>query len=361
MQSISSERQTARAELTQLSQLLLPFAIRGLATLGVADVLASGPLPVEAVAGTVGADTDALYRTLRFAASHGVFAELPDRVFELTPCAEFLRSDVPGSMRQGLMLGEGTAAQLKIYSEIGHTLRTGESGYQKLTGTSPFQAMAANQPMARRIGGQMQDSARRLGESLADVADFSGDQLIADIGGGTGTLIGTVLARYPQLSGVLLDLPSVASGAPEVLAALGVAGRCEVLGGDMFQEVPAGADSYVLSCVLHDWPDDRAAAVLARVRAAIPDSGRLLIIEAVIGASGTPMALAIQADFAMLMYGGGKERTAGEHTALLAQAGFELAGITPTRSGFSVLQARPAGPTVAGPVAGPVMAATQRQ
>lgn len=358
MQATSRDSQAARAELNQLSQLLLPFAIRGLATLGVADVLASGPLPVQAIAGTVGADTDALYRTMRFTASHGVFAELPDRVFELTPCAEFLRSDVPGSMRQGLMIGEGTATQLQIYGEIGHTLRTGESGYQRLTGSSPFQAMATNQPMARRIGGQMQDSARRLGENLADAVDFSGDQVIADVGGGTGTLIGTVLARYPQLSGVLLDLPPVVSGAAEVLESLGVAGRCQVIGGDMFQEVPAGADSYVLSCVLHDWPDDRAAAVLARVRAAMPDSGRLLIIEAVIGGDGTPTALAIQADFAMLMYGGGKERNASEHTALLARAGFELAGITPTASGFSVLQARP-GPGRA--AAGPVVAAAQRQ
>jgi hypothetical protein len=357
MQTTSGEGQAARAELTRLSQLLLPFAIRGLATLGVADVLASGPLPVQAIAGTVGADTDALYRTMRFTASHGVFAELPDRVFELTPCAEFLRGDVPGSMRQGLMLGEGTASQLQIYSEIGHTLRTGESGYQKLTGTSPFQAMATNQTMARRIGGQMQDSARRLGENLADAVDFSGDQLIADVGGGTGTLIGTVLARYPHLSGVLLDLPPVVSGAPDVLESLGVASRCQVIGGDMFQEVPAGADSYVLSCVLHDWPDDRAAAVLSQVRAAMPDSGRLLIIEAVIGGDGTPTALAVQADFAMLMYGGGKERNASEHTTLLAQAGFELADITPTASGFSVLQARPAGRGAAGPVA----AAVQRQ
>lgn len=357
MHTTSSENRAARAELNQLSQLLLPFAIRGLATLGVADVLAAGPLPVEAIAGTVGADTDALYRTMRFTAGHGVFAELPDRVFELTPCAEFLRSDVPGSMRQGLLIGEGTATQLQIYSEIGHTLRTGESGYQKLTGTSPFQAMATNQPMARRIGGQMQDSARRLGENLAGAVDFSGDQKIADVGGGTGTLIGTVLARHPHLSGALLDLPPVVSGAAEVLGSLGVADRCEVIGGDMFQEVPAGADSYVLSCVLHDWPDDRAAAVLARVRAAMPDSGRLLIMEAVIGAGGTPTALAIQADFAMLLYGGGKERTASEHTTLLAQAGFQLVDITPTPSGFSVLQARPAGRATAGPVA----AAAQRR
>lgn len=357
MNTISSDSRSARAELTRISQLLLPFAIRGLATLGVADVLASGPLPIEAIAGTVGADTDALYRTLRFTASHGVFAELPDRVFELTPCAELLRSDVPGSMRQGLTIGEGTATQLQVFSEIVHTLRTGESGYQKLTGATPFQAMATNKPMARRIGGQMEDSSRRLSQCVLDAVDFSADQIVADIGGGTGTMIGTILARHPQLTGVLLDLPPVVTGAPQVLDGLGVAGRCQVVGGDMFQEVPAGADSYVLSCVLHDWPDDRAAAVLARVRAAMPDSGRLLVVEAVIGAGGTPTGLAIQADFSMLIYGGGRERTASEHTALLARAGFELAGITPTSSGFSVLQARPASRAAAGPA---VAAGAQR-
>ena len=341
MMTVPSDIQEARAELVQLTQLLLPFAIRGLATLGVADVLADGPAPVGKIAEAVGADPDALYRTMRFTASHGVFAEGPEYTFGLTPRAEYLRGDVPGSMRGGLMMGAGTATQLAVFGEIVHTLRTGESGYHKLNGVSPFQAMASDRPMAKRVGGQLQRSSQRLSASVTEAVDFGADRVVADICGGTGTMIGTILARYPDLSGVLLDLPPVVEEASEVLADLGVAGRCRVVGGDMFTEVPAGADTYLLSCVLHDWADDQAVAILAQVRQAMPGTGRLLVVEAVIGAGGTPTALALQADFSMLVYGGGRERSRSEHAAVLERAGFTLVGITPTSSGFSVLQARP--------------------
>ena len=86
----------------------------------------------------------------------------------------------------------------------------------------------------------------------------------------------------PGLRGTLFDLPSVVEGAPALLAEAGVADRCEVVGGDMFEAVPGAGDLYVLSRVVHDWEDARAAAVLRNCRRAMHGQARLILVERVL-------------------------------------------------------------------------------
>jgi len=334
---------SGQAELVQLSDLLLPFAIRSLATLGVADVLAAGPAPVESIAEAVGANTDALYRTLRFTAGRGVFTQLPDRVFALSPSAEYLRSDRPGNIRPRLMIDGGTESQLRILTEAVHTLRTGEPAYHKVLGVNPFEVMATDRAKAARFHKMQEQVLRAIAKDVNSTVDFSADQLVADVGGGTGTLVGSIVAEHPQLTGLLLDLPAVVAEAPPVLAELGVSDRCELVSGDMFQAVPAGADTYLLSNVLHDWPDDKALAILRNIRAGLGDQARLLTIEALIGDNPSQSARVLWQDFMMMIQGGGRERTAGEHEALLDQAGLRLVSVTPAGTGgtgHSILESR---------------------
>jgi O-methyltransferase domain len=104
--------------------------------------------------------------------------------------------------------------------------------------------------------------------------------------------------------------------------------------------VPSGADAYVLSHVVHDWPEQQALAILARVREAIPPSGRLLIVEMVMPADDTPHP-AHMLDISMMLLTGGEERTEDEYADLLARAGFRLERVIPTRTAVSVLEAIP--------------------
>jgi hypothetical protein len=334
------ESGSARAELMQLTQLFLPFAIRGLATLGVADALASGPATVETIAEAVNAEAGALYRTLHFTASRGVFTELPGKTFALNPVADLMRSDAPGSMRSRLMIDDGTANALRVLTEVTHTLRTGESAYRKVMGISPFEAIATGQ----RSGGRVIRRRNSAGpvDGLLSKVDFGNDRIVADVGGGTGTMIGGILARYPDLQGVLFDLPSVVEHAAPELESLAVKQRCQVVGGDMFREVPADADTYVLSNVLHDWPDEQAKVVLTNIRKAIPDNGRLLVLESLVGDEPERVAQIAQQDFMLLLNTGGRERTAGEHEALLQEADFRVTSVTPLSSEWgTVIEARP--------------------
>jgi hypothetical protein len=132
------------------------------------------------------------------------------------------------------------------------------------------------------------------------------------------------------------------SGAASALQAAGVADRAEFVAGDFFAEVPAGADTYVLKSVLHDWPDDACTAILARCRSAMSASARLFVLERVttlpLDAVAADRAWA-RSDLNMLVAHGACERTRDEYEALLVRAGFALAAVHPLAMGVSAIQA----------------------
>ncbi len=156
--------------------------------------------------------------------------------------------------------------------------------------------------------------------------DFSAARTVADVGGGTGTLLAAVLQAHGHLKGVLFDRPEVAAEAAGVLAAAGVTSRCEVVAGDFFAGVPEGADIYLLANVLHDWDDARSVQILASCRQAMAAGGRVLIVERLIPADPADAVPVLLSDLNMLVLTGGMERTTAEYAALMSRA-----GLTPGR------------------------------
>ena len=176
--------------------------------------------------------------------------------------------------------------------------------------------------------------------------DFGGIGRLVDVGGGHGILLGAVLRSAPDLHAVLVDQPAVVEQARRRLAAEGVADRCQLVAGDFFAEVPAGADAYLLSRVLHDWTDDDARRVLATCHAAMGPASRLLAVEAILPERAADQPAVIRMDLYMLVLLGARERTEAQFRRLLAEAGFEIRRVVPTRSpaGLSVIEAVPAPP-----------------
>jgi predicted O-methyltransferase YrrM len=161
-------------------------------------------------------------------------------------------------------------------------------------------------------------------EAVAEAYDFSKARHVVDVGGGHGILLAAIVRRYPGLRATLYDLPEVTAEAPAALAARGVAEPLEIVGGDFFARVPAGADAYVMKMILHDLDDDRAAAILVRCREAMARGGRVLICEQVIGVGAdTP---------------GGSERTGAEFATLAARAGLRIRRFVPTTSPIVVIE-----------------------
>ncbi len=117
----------------------------------------------------------------------------------------------------------------------------------------------------------------------------------------------------------------------------GVAGRCTLHPGDLFAPPPP-ADMYLLARVLHDWDDDDAARILASVGGAIEGS-RLRIFERLLPDDDRPDRAKMSDVAMLLLFGGGRERTAGEYRELLERAGWRLDQIVTNPGGMSVIEA----------------------
>jgi SAM-dependent methyltransferase len=312
-------------------------AVGVVAQLGVADHLAAGPRTSDELAQAVGADPRALYRVLRLLASIGVFAEVSPRTFGLTPLGETLRTDAPGSVRN-FAITETAPGHWLPWGRLVESVRSGRPMAREALGMELFDWYAQNPEEAGFFNAAMGNLSALAADELVRVYDFSAVRTVADIGGAHGVLLAAVLRANPAARGILFDLPHVIATAGEVLAGEGLADRCELVSGDFFAEVPAGADLHLLKQIVHDWNDEQATQLLRNCHRALPPAGKVLLVEMVIPPDNRPSP-AQAMDLNMLVILGGRERTEDEYRRLLGDAGFRLERVIPTHSPFSVIEA----------------------
>jgi len=312
-------------------------AIYAAAKLGIADQLADGPRSVAELADASAADADALYRLLRALASKGIFVESESRRFSLTPLAELLRSDAAGSKRAlALMSGD---EQFRSWAEIEYSIRTGKIAFEKVYGKPIFDYLGENPDKARIFDAAMVGIHGRESDAILRAYDFSGIAVLADIGGGNGSQISRILQERTAMEGILFDLPHVIARAKDQIEAAGLADRCELVSGNFFAAVPAGADAYMMRHIIHDWDDGKSLTILHNCYQAMSSSSKLLLVESVIPPGNEPFGGKFL-DLVMLLIPGGKERTADEYRTLLGKAGFELTRTVATGSEVSIMEAR---------------------
>jgi cyclopropane fatty-acyl-phospholipid synthase-like methyltransferase len=160
---------------------------------------------------------------------------------------------------------------------------------------------------------------------------------LVDVGGGNGSMLIALLNRYPALRGTIVDLPENTEDARQALAAAGVADRAEVITTSFFDPLPAGADAYLLSLIIHDWGDKPAREILRRCAEAAGPTGTVFVVEKV-GADGDSPHTGM--DLRMLALYGGKERRIGELTTLAESSGLTVAAVHPAGA-FSIVELRP--------------------
>jgi hypothetical protein len=304
--------------------------------LGIADLLSSGPRSVEDLASATGAHAPSLYRVLRLLASEGVFAETDDGRFDLTPMAEALRCDVPGSLRPAVLFNTGDTLW-RSWGQLSHAVRTGQPAFDHVHGMGFFEYHRRHPEEWRLFDQLMATQTAPVARAVAAAYDFSRARAVVDVGGGNGTLVMGLLEAHPHLRGIAFDQPEVAARAEQTINAAGLASRCQAVGGDFFAAVPAGGDAYLLKYILHDWDDERCVAILRACHRAMPADGRLLVIEFLIPPGNAP-SYAKSQDVNMLTNLGGRERTEAEYGALFAAAGFALTKAIPIQGELHVIE-----------------------
>ncbi|HEX2570699.1 MAG TPA: methyltransferase [Polyangia bacterium] len=326
--------------------MILARCVSAAAELRVADHLAEGPRDVEELARLCDCNVDALYRFLRALAGHGIFEELDGRRFQLNRLSECLRSDVPMSLR-GWAHYAGVEWYWQLWGSFVGTLRNGKTVHENLHERRFFEWYEENPEYAEVFDEAMSSFSRVANPAIVAGYDFAALETLVDVGGGQGSLLGTILHACPRLRGTLFDQPQVIEKARLAadLADPAVAERCEFVTGSFFDELPPGRDAYLFKWILHDWTDDEVRRILRNCRRAMAQGGpgggrgrRLLVVEMLIEPGNRPSPAKLL-DIAMLALTGGRERTAAEFRALFEETGFLLQGIHPTVSPYSVIEA----------------------
>lgn len=309
-------------------------AIYAAAKLSVADLLREQPRTIAELAAATGTHEGAIYRVLRALASLGIFEEREEKRFALTPLADCLRSDVPGSLRAfAIMLGE--KEHRRAWDDVLYSIKTGNPAFDHVFGVPHFQYFASNPEAARVFNEGMTSRAGTENAAIVEAYDFSKFKTVIDVGGGQGTLLTAIQHATADVRTMLFDLPHVIAAEKSASAWQGH----ETASGSFFDSVPQGGDAYVLKKIIHDWDDERAMAILKNCRAAMNDTARLLLIEPVVP-SGNTASFNKLVDLMMLVWtSGGKERTENEHRKLLAAAGFTKAQFVPTDCPLSIIEA----------------------
>jgi hypothetical protein len=326
-----------------LRQMLIGYrisqAIYVAAKLGIAELLKDGPNSSDELAKATGANPDALHRLLRVLASVGVFAQVDQRRFTLTPMGTLLQSDVPGSWRgRAILTGEWW---WRAYGELLYSVKTGKPAHDHVYGMGVFEYFSQHPETGQMFHTGYGAMRTQWSMSVANAYDFSGVHTLVDVGGGVGELITVILKANLTMRGVVFDQPYIVEDARALVEAEGVAGRCAVVAGDFFESVPSGGDAYILKTIVHDWDDERAVAILKNCHRAMREHGKLLVVDRVMPERAEQATVVVLSDLEMLVMAGGRERSEAEFRALLGAAGFRLTKVVPTQSEFSIIEGVP--------------------
>ncbi|KAB2343586.1 methyltransferase [Actinomadura rudentiformis] len=325
-----------KVDLWTLSDLATPWCIRVAVTLGVAEHMARGVTKIDELARAADCDADSLARVLRHLVDKGVFEEPADGEFALNEAARVLVE--PGPLRGNLHLDGWGGRIAGAWSGLLAAVRTGRPSYEKVFGLPYWEDLDANPGLSASYDAQMKDGGRSVPDPAALVDDdWENVHHVVDVGGGTGALLAETLRAHPHVRGTLVDLPRTVARSDEVFTSAGVADRVAVSGQSFFDPLPAGADVYLLTRLLLDWPDEPATTLLARCAEAAAPHGRV-VVDGGVSPGHTPA----RGGLMVMILTGGRTRNLDQFGALAAKAGLRVAASGNAPSGRFIVECRPA-------------------
>ncbi len=298
----------------------ITHATRTMAELQLADHLASQPMTLDALAIVTDTHAPSLARLMRALVGLGFVARNEDGTLCLTSMGDYLRSDFPGSAA-GFALGVMSSLMERPMLQLTEAIRTGHAIFPEIYGKNFWSYLSSHPADQARFDAAMTSGASSKSASILRTCSFEGITKLVDIGGGEGQILAAALNANPQLRGVLFDRPEALTRAADLLEKSGVANRCDLVSGDFFESVPSGGDAYLLSVIIHDWPDEQAVEILRSCYQAMKPGARIWIFEGVMDQSDDYNRVQL-VDLLMLVLFAAKERTFEDHRALLEEAGF---------------------------------------
>ncbi|MER5409817.1 methyltransferase [Streptomyces sp. NPDC002769] len=306
-------------------------AVRAAARLGVADALEETPMSVEDLAAAVKTQPQTLRRLLRALSCQGVFVEQWDGAFAHTEMSRLLREDDPHSLRY-IALWCTEPWTWNVWPKLDEAVRSGRNVFEDVYEKEFFEYLNEEAPESAYVFNRaMTTSSEQSARDVANLLDLDGVSSVADIGGGQGQVVASLLEKHPGMHGTLLDLPGVVENADARLRDGGsLADRVRVVAGDCREDIPVQADVYIIKNIL-EWDDESTRRALANVRKAARPGARVVVIENLV--DDTPsMKFTTSMDLLLLLNVGGAKHTRQSMVDRLTAAGLVIGEVRPVNA-----------------------------
>lgn len=312
--------------------------------LGVFNLLQDeGKQSVESIAQKTDTKPERLYFILRALAHLEVLEEQPGRVFASTELSELLVTNKEPSIGH-LAMHLTEPAQWDAWKVLEDALHTGEVPFERANGKTVYEFCQDDEWSGDVFIKAMSFLTDHAVDFLLDVYDFSRFDTVMDVGGGQGGLIACIVKRF-GCKGMLFDVPYVLETAPAYLEKQGVApDAIEIISGDVFAEVPKGADAIAMKYFISAWNDEDAMKILHNCKEALPPQGKIILLQAFVPDLDEPKTapdgimpgiFAVQINVAVP---GGGWRTKQQFKELFEKCGFKLEKIIDTETNLSAME-----------------------
>lgn len=298
----------------------------GLDRVGVFGQLArSGSLLSEDLADCLCLDPEALERALQSAMTWGLVSRV-GQSYRLTDSAK--RIVDPSSIEYGGALFEHFRdSTIPAFSFLENALKDGEAQWSQRTsvassGEHAFSRIYENSERAEAFHRAMWRLSYGPSNELVRLGIIVETTNLVDLGGGSGAFAVAAARHVPTLCATVFDLPQVRPYCEENISEASLADRVRFIAGDFWVDPLPEADTYALGYILSDWSDNESIRLLARIRDALPEGGRVIILERLLDPDRAGPFVGLMQDLAMMLETGGTHRTEHHYRQLLAEAGF---------------------------------------
>jgi acetylserotonin O-methyltransferase len=253
------------------------------------------------------ADHKALPRLLDACVALGLLEKRDGVYVNSREADKYLRADSPDSLTG--YIHYSNEALYPMWAHLEDAVREGTPRWNQTFGVAGgiFSGFFETEHDKREFLKGMHGFGRLSSPAVAAAFDLKRFHRLIDLGGASGHLADAVRERYPQIDARVFDLPQVAELYPGTIA------------GDFFIDALPEADLYSLGRILHDWSDEQAGRLVAKIYAALPAGGGVLIAEKLLVPGNVPGHMQ---SLNMLIGTEGRERSESEYEALLRAAGF---------------------------------------
>src|SRR5262249_17062615 len=239
-------------------------------SLGVFDALETGPKSLPMLAGELKCNDDALERLLDACVGLQLLTRR-ERGYQNAPSpSPYLCKSSP--QRLTGYIGYSNAVMWKLWANLEDAVREGSHRWKQtfdLDGPI-FAHFFRTEEQTREFLMGMHGYGLISSPQVVAAFDLSRYRCLVDLGGATGHLVISPCLRYPNLRGIVFDLPEAVGLAREIVGASGVTDRIAIAAGDFFTDPLPEGDLFALGRILHDWTEAKILKLLARIFERLP-------------------------------------------------------------------------------------------